>query len=170
MKETFIMYAKYMQDKDRKVIALLNGLSNEEREKDRGSYYKSLSGIFRHAGESCSILDMIKNELAAGSAAKASATPSAKDIPHGELTEKQWQDFCAFIEKSNQACIDFIQAITEAELSTKVKWFSGDMVPVSFVLHAVTMHHAHHHGQISQILDELKIANDYSAINVKFIP
>jgi uncharacterized damage-inducible protein DinB len=32
----------------------------------------------------------------------------------------------------------------------------------------LTAHNTHHRGQVSQILDELKIDNDYSAINVTF--
>jgi uncharacterized damage-inducible protein DinB len=30
-------------------------------------------------------------------------------------------------------------------------------------------HNTHHRGQISQILDSLKIENDFSGINVKFL-
>ncbi|GMO31576.1 MAG: hypothetical protein Ta2F_07120 [Termitinemataceae bacterium] len=170
MKETFIMYAKYIEDKDKKIIALLDGLSNAEREKDRGSYYKSLSGIFRHAsGGMAFFLDMLKGALPEGSKAKAVVSPNAKDVPEGELNESQWKDVCTLIQKSNHAFLEFVTAITNAELSVNVKWFSGDMVPLSFMINALLMHQTHHSGQISQILDELKIDNDFSGISPKFI-
>jgi uncharacterized damage-inducible protein DinB len=38
------------------------------------------------------------------------------------------------------------------------------------MLYNLTAHGTHHRGQISQILDELKIDNDYSGINVQFLP
>jgi uncharacterized damage-inducible protein DinB len=37
------------------------------------------------------------------------------------------------------------------------------------MLHNLGAHGTHHRGQISQILDELKIDNDYSGINVRFL-
>ncbi|GHU40511.1 hypothetical protein FACS1894190_07480 [Spirochaetia bacterium] len=170
MKEIFIMYAKYMQDKDRKIIKLLNGLSNDDREKDRGSYYKSLSGVFRHSsGGMAFFLELLKGPLAESSAAKKIASPNAKDIPEGVLSEAQWKTVCDIVEKSNQALIDFVSNISEAELATQAKWFSGDMVSLSFMLHALVLHQAHHQGQLSQILDELKIDNDFSGLEVKFL-
>jgi uncharacterized damage-inducible protein DinB len=42
-------------------------------------------------------------------------------------------------------------------------------VPMHFMLQNITAHGLHHRGQISQILDSLKIDNDYSGINVKFL-
>jgi uncharacterized damage-inducible protein DinB len=37
------------------------------------------------------------------------------------------------------------------------------------MLHNLSAHGTHHRGQISQILDELKIDNDYSGLNVQFV-
>jgi len=44
-----LMYAKYNQAGNKKIYDMLSKMSNEEREKDRGSYYGSLSGLLRHA-------------------------------------------------------------------------------------------------------------------------
>jgi uncharacterized damage-inducible protein DinB len=38
------------------------------------------------------------------------------------------------------------------------------------MLQQIVVHGTHHRGQISQILDSLKIDNDYSGINVRFLP
>jgi uncharacterized damage-inducible protein DinB len=48
-------------------------------------------------------------------------------------------------------------------------WFSGAQVPLSSVLQAVAAHNTHHRGQVSQILDSLKIDNDWSGIDAAFL-
>jgi uncharacterized damage-inducible protein DinB len=165
------MYARYLQDKDRKIAALLDALTNEERERNRGSHYKSLSGLFRHT-ESCIglLLGIAQSALADGSAAKAVSVPDSKRVPEGALTEAQWGALKAFGAEANQALVSFASALAEPELSARAKWFTGDAVPVSFALHSLIVHQTHHCGQISQILDEMHIDNDYSGISVALLP
>jgi len=58
------MYAKYNKVGNRTVYDLLDKMSNDDREKDRGSYYGSLSGIFRHIiGGTQYFLGIYKNRL-----------------------------------------------------------------------------------------------------------
>jgi uncharacterized damage-inducible protein DinB len=38
------------------------------------------------------------------------------------------------------------------------------------MLSQILTHGTHHRGQLSQVLDELKIDNNYSGINVAFLP
>jgi uncharacterized damage-inducible protein DinB len=54
----------------------------------------------------------------------------------------------------------------------KLDWYSGNppSVPLPFMFQQFIIHGTHHRGHISQILDELTIANDYSGINVAFVP
>ncbi|AEF83711.1 DinB family [Treponema primitia ZAS-2] len=170
MKQTFLMYAKYLQDKDKKIAALLDGLSNDEREKDRGSYYKSLSGLFRHVtGAQGFFLGTLQSSLPGNSKAKLVPLPDAKALPEGILTEAQWKELKAFSEKADQALVDFLSALSDEDLKIHAKWFSGDMVPLSFMLSQLLVHAVHHQGAISQILDEMKIDNDFSGIGVKFL-
>ncbi|MDR1444677.1 MAG: damage-inducible protein DinB, partial [Treponema sp.] len=42
-----VTFAKYNQEANKNILELLNKLSNDEREKERGSYYHSLSGLVR---------------------------------------------------------------------------------------------------------------------------
>jgi uncharacterized damage-inducible protein DinB len=53
----------------------------------------------------------------------------------------------------------------------KLDWYKGKpaTVPLSVMLQQLVTHNLHHRGQISQILDSLKIDNDYSGINIKFL-
>jgi len=177
MKETLI-YAKYNQAGNKTIYNILNAMSNEEREMDRGSYYGSLSGLLRHVlGGTKFFLGMYKGALAGGADSAAFKAVSATDnVPfpaEGELNESQWKEFGSALEAVDAAYINMAEALTEAELSRPVKidWYGGNpaSVPLSFMLSQLVVHNTHHRGQISQILDSLKIDNDYSGIGVEFL-
>jgi uncharacterized damage-inducible protein DinB len=71
------------------------------------------------------------------------------------------------------AYVNMAAALTEQDcrLPLKTEWYDGNPaeVPLSFMLSQLVVHNTHHRGQISQILDSLKIDNDYSGINVTFL-
>jgi uncharacterized damage-inducible protein DinB len=179
MKDTLI-YAKYNQAGNKAIYNILNSMSNEEREKDRGSYYGSLSGLMRHVlGGTKFFLGMYKGALADGAhtdSAALKAVSAADSVPfpaEGALSESQWKELGSALEAVDAAYINMAQALTEAELSRPVKidWYGGnpDSVPLSFMLSQLVVHNTHHRGQISQILDSLKIENDYSGIGAEFL-
>jgi len=174
MKDTLI-YAKYNQAGNKAIYNILNAMSNKEREKDRGSYYGSLSGLLRHIlGGTKFFLGMYKGALADGAALKAvSAVDSVPFPAEGELSESQWKELGSALEAVDSVYINMAQALTEADLSRPVKidWYGGNpaSVPLSFMLNQLVVHNTHHRGQISQILDSLKIDNDYSGIGAEFL-
>jgi uncharacterized damage-inducible protein DinB len=183
MKDTLI-YAKYNQAGNKAIFNILNALSNEEREKDRGSYYDSLSGILRHVlGGTKFFLGMYQVALgdsafAEGGADSAAlkAVSAADSVPfpaEGTLSESQWKELGAALEAADAAYINRAEALTEEDLSCPVKidWYGGNpgSVPLSFMLSQLVVHNTHHRGQISQILDSLKIENDYSGIGAEFL-
>jgi uncharacterized damage-inducible protein DinB len=176
MKDVFLLWAKYNREADKKVYSILNNLSNEDREKDRGSYYKSLSGLFRHTfGGTGFFLEMFRGALAGREEVQKVLAPLA-DIGRpgeGSLNEAQWKEAGAIQEKLDNLLIDFIRALEDGDFQAPVKlaWYGGnpESVPLHFLLHNLNAHGTHHRGQISQILDELKIDNDYSGINVQFL-
>jgi len=171
-----VMYAKYNQAGNKAIFSLLDKMSNDEREKDRGSYYGSLSNLFRHvAGGTRFFLGLYKTALSGNAAAvKAiSAIESLPKLPEGALSEAQWKELESTMAAVDAAYIAMTEALKESELAlpVQVKWYGGnpDSVPLSFMLSQLVVHNTHHRGQISQILDSLKIDNDYSGINVAFI-
>jgi len=174
MKET-TTYAKYNQAGNKAIYNILNAMSNEERELNRGSYYGSLSGLLRHIlGGTKFFLGMFKGALADGAAFKAiSAADNVPSPEKGDLNESQWKELGAALEAVDAAYVNMAQALTEAELSrpVKINWYGGnpDSVPLSFMISQLVVHNTHHRGQISQILDALKIDNDYSGIGVEFL-
>jgi uncharacterized damage-inducible protein DinB len=168
--DIFVIEAKYNRDANKAVFDILDKMSHADREKDRGSYYGSLSGLFRHVwgGTGFFMGQLFKGLLpnnAQAQAAIAKLAPPRAPL-EGALTEAQWARLVADSTAADDAFVQFTQALSEADLDTPVKWFSDTppTVPLHFMLSNLAMHNTHHRGQISQVLDELKIDNDYSGI------
>jgi uncharacterized damage-inducible protein DinB len=176
MKEMFSIFAQYNRGANQAILTILKGLSLEELEKDRGSYYKSLMGLIRHILEgSVYLMGLLKAAvLQNGEAVKAQAPLEKISVPQEGFTEAQWKQFEADMGIADNALVNFTAALTEADLkaSVKIERYGGNpaSVPLFFMLSQLFAHGTHHRGQISQILDELKIDNDYSGINVAFLP
>jgi uncharacterized damage-inducible protein DinB len=175
MKDVFVIWAKYNREADKKVYALLSGLSNEDREKDRGSYYGSLSGLFRHVlGGTGFFLGMFKGALPDRDGVQRTLAPlEGLSLPKDPLSEAQWKELGAVQESLDKLLEDFIGVLEAGDFQAPVKpgWYGGnpESVPLHFLLLNLNAHGAHHRGQISQILDELKIDNDYSGIGVQVL-
>jgi uncharacterized damage-inducible protein DinB len=173
MKE-ITMYAKYNQAGNKKIFEILSGISNEEREKDKGSYYGSLSGLMRHIiGGTGFFLSIFKPVFAGNAAALKAIEGLPIKLDEGQLSESQWKELGGKLNAVDAAYVSMAGALSEADLKLPVKleWYGGnpDSVPVSFMLSQLLVHNTHHRGQISQILDSLKIDNDYSGIDVAFL-
>jgi uncharacterized damage-inducible protein DinB len=176
MTKPYIIFAKYNAEANGKIIGILNKLTNDEREKDRGSFYGSLSELARHIlGGTCFFAEMFKKTLA-GNAAASDAISKMTAIPRppeGVLSEAQWKDIAASFEVADRGYIALIEALQDSDLDgqVEVNWYGGKpaSAPLDFMLQQLVSHSIHHRGQISQILDELKIDNDYSSINVAFL-
>ena len=176
LRDTFIYFAKANADSNAAVISLLNNCSNDDREKDRGSYYKSLSGLVRHIFAGTYFLTSLAkdavapNKTAAAALAKLLGLPM---MPEGALTEAQWKETAKMLDAVDKAYIMFAEALEEADLNRKAETpiFSGKpaQYPVAFVLQQLAVHNTHHRGQISQMLDEMKIDHNYSGINAAMV-
>jgi len=171
-----VMYAKYNQAANKAILDLLDNLGHDEREKDRGSFYGSLSGLFRHIlGSTRFFLGTYKTALSGNAAALTaiSAIETLPQIPEGTLNEAQWKELEYAVTIIDMAYITMTEALIKSDLSLPVKteWYGGNpaSVPLSFMLSQLVVHNTHHRGQISQILDSLVIANDYSGIDVSFL-
>ncbi|GHT77915.1 diguanylate cyclase [Spirochaetia bacterium] len=178
MKEFFLMFARYNQQANQSMVSIVDKLSNDEREKGRGSYFGSLSGLLRHTLDVVPFfLNMFKDAVAnnAGAVKAIASLEGLAAIPEkGSLTEAQWKQLKANFQTADEAYVRFITALSDADLQApvKIEWYGGNpaSVPLSFMLSQFIVHNTHHRGQVSQILDELKIDNDYSGIDVAFLP
>ena len=175
MKNIFLTFAKHNQEANKIIAGILDKLSNEEREKDRKNYYKSLSGLFCHnTGATVYFLMLMKEAVPDNAAAQKALQPLARcKEQNGKLTEDQWKLAVSFSKIADKAIIDFINVLEDKDFDAPVKidWFKGKppSTPLWFMLEQYVSHNIHHRGQISQIFDSLKIDNDFSGINVKFL-
>jgi uncharacterized damage-inducible protein DinB len=118
---------------------------------------------------------MFKAPLQANAdAQKVIAAVEALSLPKDKLNEEQWKELYKLLETVDKAFVDFISSLSEADfiVPIPINWYGGNPaeVPLSFMLQNLIVHGTHHRGQISQILDSLKIDNDYSGINAAFLP
>jgi uncharacterized damage-inducible protein DinB len=177
MKEIFLTFAKYNEAANKAIVSILNKLPNDDRERSRKSYFGSLTGLLRHIlGASVYFLGLFKDAVADNAAAQKALASLAKiELPpaKGKLSEEQWKALTASLKTADKAYINFIEALEEKDFSTPVaiNWYKGKppAVPLYFLLQSLASHGTHHRGQVSQILDALKIDNDYSGIDVKFL-
>ena len=175
MKKIFLAFAKANEEADKTIAGILGKLSNDDREKNRKSYYKSLSGLFGHLlGGTAFFLGLFRESVSGNAAAVKALAPLEKiEFFKGKLSEDQWKKVIAYTKIADKAFVDFIGALKDKDYDApvKVNWYKGKpaSVPLWFMLEQLVAHNTHHRGQISQILDSLKIDNDFSGINVKFL-
>jgi uncharacterized damage-inducible protein DinB len=176
VKQIFITFAKYNEESDKALVAILDKLSNEDREKNRRSYYGSLSGLARHIlGGTTYLLSLFKDDVSQNAKAlKVLKSLGKIEIPKAKkLDEAGWKTVTAGIKAADKGFVEFISALDEKDFEAPLKldWYKGKpaTVPFSFMFQQLVVHNTHHRGQISQILDSLKIDNDYSGLSPKFI-
>ncbi|MDR1932257.1 MAG: DUF664 domain-containing protein [Spirochaetales bacterium] len=175
MKKLMVMYAQYMEKTNAVIVELLSKLNEAERERDRGSYYKSLSGLARHILSAAVYFQgLFASALSPDSKAVKALKAVKVTIPEKKVDDAEWKILAESFAKVDAATLKFIRALDESEytLKAKVPWYNGkpSSVPVFFLFNQLVMHTVHHQGQISQILDELKVQHDFSSIDVKFLP
>ena len=175
MKEIFLALAKFNEEANKTVAGILGKMSNDDREKDRKSYFKSLSELYRHTtGGTSYFLSLFKEAVPGNAEAQKALAPLAKlEELKGKLNEDQWKKAVSNSKIADKALVDFVGALKDKDYNAPVKinWYKGKppAVPLWYMLQSHAAHNSHHRGQISQILDSLKIDNDYSGINIKFI-
>ncbi len=173
MKNMLLMFAKYTQKADASVIDLLDSLSEEARNEDRKSYFKSLSGLACHVfGGLPYFHDLFRTAVPAAVRA-LKATEGLKAPESDRLNAAQWSELKKAAAAGDQATIDFINALAESDFihPIKIDWFNGkpDAVPLHYLLNASFTHGIHHRGQISQILDEMGIEHDFAGLDIVFL-
>jgi uncharacterized damage-inducible protein DinB len=175
MKKNYLILAKYNGEANRQVFALLDKLSHDEREKERETYYGSLSKLFRHAMMTNVFFARMFRPVLTGKTVALEAATTLENIavPQGTLSADQWKVLGEALDISDKCLITLISALDDADFSLPVptKLYKGNpaAVPFSFLLNSLVIHATHHRGQLSQLLDELKIDNNYSGISGIFL-
>lgn len=140
--------AMFNQKGDALTTKLLASLSKEELTKERGSYFKNLESLYSHlvGGEI-----LLVNTIAA-------VLPRFK-IEAGEVGEFEFSVASKKSEAIASLIVKLAKEVTAEELEVNVDFY-GYQVPVGTMFIKIFTHSSHHRGQISQILDEMKIEHD----------
>ena len=170
MKDYLLLLTKYNQNANLEVIRILDGLSEDERSMDRKSFVGSLHGILDHLVEGA--LYFQKQIW--------SSFPQLKSLSHkysefetvyGSINFPSYSELITVLKICDQAFVRMFEVLSaeEMERDVTVKAFHGDSVQtVYFIMLQYINHCTHHRGQISQILDEMNVDNDYSGIHLHY--
>jgi uncharacterized damage-inducible protein DinB len=162
MKQLLHLYAKYNNDVNRKIEEIFNQLSIEELVTDRGGYFKSLLGTYRHLIAASRYLHGHWYRMFELSAFRS--VEESKDI---DLKTISFNDAKGLLLKFDTVFQEFVDSGAEFSSESKeLRFRSGDGVMLSAeqTLLQFILHQTHHRGQISQMLDELSIEHDFGSI------
>jgi uncharacterized damage-inducible protein DinB len=171
MRDIFLCHARSMKRANELVLAILDTLPLAARNLDRGSYYGSLHGLASHIlGATVYFLKLFRDSLPDKRLLFASL--DGLEVPESNLDEKSFSQIKENFSAADSLVISLIESSTEDDfyLPIKLDWYPDrESVPFHFLFNQVIAHGMHHRGQISQILDELKIENDFSGIDRAFL-
>lgn len=165
-----IMYSRHNEKADNEVSKILDTLHADVLKENRNSYYGSLYGLYHHIAEG----NLYFCNLYLQSLPDDAVLIKLKDIelPPVDFSPENYKKVQVLLPKINKILIDFVSTLSNEKLLTPIKldWYDDrDSVPLHFLLNQHFVHGMHHRGQVSQILDELKIDNDFSGIDKKFM-
>lgn len=172
MQTTLSMYARYGERADSAIVRIFDGLGLEIRNADRGAYYGSLHGLIGHVLGGTLYFHSLFRASHPG-AFPASERIAALASSEGSLDEAGWERMKLDLDEADRASVELAASLDDRgfSLPVKVDWYGGTPaeVPLHFLFNQMAVHGIHHRGQISQLLDELKVDHDFSGIDLEFL-
>lgn len=172
MKSLLLMYARYSKRADESVAALFDSLDQKTLNEPGKAYHGSLIGLYRHIADGAAYFQGLIRASIPQAVQALEPAPELK-LGEGPLGSEERKALTASLSRANQALIDFITALSEDDFSLPVNldWYPArKSVPLHFILNQLFVHGIHHRGQISQLLDELKVEHDFSGIDLEYLP
>jgi uncharacterized damage-inducible protein DinB len=170
LKDQLLLLAKYNYFTNNEIIKIFDQMDDVERLKDRKSFAVSLHGLFDHNFEATLYFQkQINNSLSALKCLNHRFINF--ETVYKKINLTNFKELTEAVKIIDKAFIDFITIITEDELNKSIPVSSFNGVEnqfVWFILIQCFIHSTHHRGEISQILDEIGIENDYSGIKHKY--
>jgi uncharacterized damage-inducible protein DinB len=169
MKETIRFYAQYTKEVNGKLHDVLAGLADPQvLNRDTGSYFSSVLGILNHIAASDIVwfqrlrsnwpeLESLRHELV------ETDIRAFREKPYGAV-EAWWRDR----QQLDEIYGSLVEELSEERLAETFSYTNSRGIRRTpaiwqLLLH-VFNHQTHHRGQISQILDEAGVENDYSNV------
>lgn len=166
MKDYLVLLTKYNRQANGEVIRLIEGLSAAERTADRKSFAESLHGLLSHIASGAVVFQKLVKPY----------YPELKCLEHkyvdhqleqGKLNFPDFEELKTALQTLDDAYVEIANSSTEAYLNKPLTITTpyGPMnQTLTFTLLRYVNHSTHHRGQVSQILDEMGVPNDYSRI------
>jgi uncharacterized damage-inducible protein DinB len=151
--------ARYNRGANRKLVDALSPLEDRILEADRGAYYKSLHGLFNHiVGGERFVLGLMAGALPSHPALAIEALKG--EFTPGEPPFPVFSDAISALGAMDDSYLALASDPDPKLIATEVM-VRGTARAIGGLLVSAFSHAAHHRGQVSQILDELKIDNDF---------
>ena len=169
MRDTVAILVRYNTYANRDMTKVLSGIADPKiLTANRGSYFQSIVGILNHIlGADFIWFNRLRDSFPSLQSLKSSLIPSdlksASEIHYSSLSD--WESISAEVDEifSNLA-----EELDETTLETRFTYTNAKGQTMTARLFDVMLHllnhQAHHRGQISQILDESGIENDFSSV------
>lgn len=172
MKEQFQLLAEYNALVNADMLKVLDGIPGEMVTRDVGSYYKSILGILNHImmGDA-NWLSRLANHFPQLGFLKDSFSKVSVSSP-SDAAAKDLNSFRTLRTELDAAIKRAIDAMDEAQFSTVLVFKNPKGIEqrksVWMSLLHMFNHETHHRGQVSVMLDQLKVENDFSGLAWRF--
>ena len=170
MKDYLIFMLKYNRDANIKMLQILEGMTEEERGAERKGYYKSLDALLDHIASSMIFWQKAIRSVYPYIACFSQIYYNTK-YERGKISFPLYADLKKAIQTLDDNMIGIIEGMShddiEKSFSYRLPTTTLNISP-SVIVFRLVNHGVHHRGQVSQILDELKIDNDFSRVQEKY--
>ncbi len=170
MKEVLVALAEYNSDANKKLVSILEGVSDAILGEDQGSYYKSVLGTLEHiaAGE----IGWLKKF--AGFFPYASLSGKRLIVEDMDAIKASFKDkpaaLYAILAEADALYVAFVKESDPSQYEQRVSYvnYKGEKLEKTYwnlILHILN-HATHHRGEISALLDRKGVANDFSGFTL----
>lgn len=171
MKELFEAYAQYNKKADEALMEIMKKLPGDALNRDLGTYFKSVLGTFTHLILMNVMWFKRTNGLLQNKYRCINGSDVVKMTDNQIKTGIEADHTFAFALKSRLDDLfgKYAQELDEKDLETRVQFknIHGESLERTYwhtIVH-IFNHETHHRGEISAMLDQLKVTNDYSGFN-----
>lgn len=141
------LMSRYNTWQNTSLITAADGLTNEDRWKDRGAFFKSIAATLNHLyWADALILERVKGN----------ARPE-ETIKHSLTIPANWTDFKALRLQRNEEIEEWSARLNDADIAGMLVWYPGDgstriEKPKALCIMQLFSHQTHHRGQIHAML------------------
>jgi uncharacterized damage-inducible protein DinB len=165
MKNIIMLYATYNLDMDDEIIRLLSGFSDDELNRERNIFCTTITGLFNHLVRAGWHYQAAIRNISEGKYCRYLGENSTTV----RRIEASFSEAAAIMRELDEGFVEFSSQVSEDDLDLKInrlKIYNGRTVTVSIweIITQHMTHQIHHRGQLSQVLDELKIEHDIGNI------